>query len=184
MAEIIIGKQRNGPIGTVKLAFIKRVHALREPRGARWRGNSDPADGRHVSISKPSAIELPRDRPIARRESACGSPRAVRPASSPSSRRTRTATARRRSALALEEAGAAMLACADIEEGIVAAPRGRARAGSSSSARSSVSDLDGVFEHHLTPTISTPGGRARALQAAAAKTAGVRCGATSRSTPA
>ena len=37
MAEIIIGKQRNGPIGIVKLAFIKRIHALRELWRARER---------------------------------------------------------------------------------------------------------------------------------------------------
>ena len=49
--------------------------------------------------------------------------------------------------LALEEAGAAMLACADIEEGIVLRRRRRARADPRSSARSSVSDLDGVFTH-------------------------------------
>ncbi len=30
VAELIIGKQRNGPTGVVKLAFHPRVHALRE----------------------------------------------------------------------------------------------------------------------------------------------------------
>ena len=71
-----------------------------------------------------------------------------------------------RVALALERAGATMLACADIEEGIVLR-----RAGVSVPilvfGALSVSDLDGLFEFALTPTISTPSA-ARAVQAAAA----------------
>ena len=70
-------------------------------------------------------------------------------------------------ALALEEAGAAMLACADIEEGIVLREAG-VRAPILVFGALSVSDLDGVFTHDLTPTISTPSA-ARALQAAAAR---------------
>ena len=70
-------------------------------------------------------------------------------------------------ALALEQAGATMLACADIEEGIVLR-----RAGVGVPilvfGALSVSDLDGLFEYRLTPTISTPGA-ARAVQAAAAR---------------
>jgi alanine racemase len=69
-------------------------------------------------------------------------------------------------ALALEAAGAAMLACADIEEGIVLRESG-VRAPILVFGALSVSDLDGIFRHDLTPTISTPGA-ARALQAAAA----------------
>jgi alanine racemase len=69
--------------------------------------------------------------------------------------------------LALEDAGAAMLACADIEEGIVLREAG-VRAPILVFGAMSVSDLDGVFSHHLTPTISTPSA-ARALQHAAAK---------------
>jgi alanine racemase len=72
-----------------------------------------------------------------------------------------------RVALALEQAGATMLACADIEEGIVLR-----RAGASVPilvfGALSVSDLDGLFEFSLTPTISTPSA-ARAVQAAAAR---------------
>jgi alanine racemase len=71
-----------------------------------------------------------------------------------------------RVALALEQAGATMLACADIEEGIVLR-----RAGVGVPilvfGALSVSDLHGLFEYSLTPTISTPGA-ARAVQAAAA----------------
>jgi len=70
-------------------------------------------------------------------------------------------------ARALEEAGAAMLACADIEEAIVLRQAG-VRAPILVFGALSVSDLDGVFQHELTPTISTPGA-ARALQAAAAR---------------
>ncbi len=58
-------------------------------------------------------------------------------------------------ALALEEAGAAMLACADIEEGIVLREAG-VRAPILVFGALSVSDLDGIFSHTLTPTISTP----------------------------
>ena len=69
-------------------------------------------------------------------------------------------------ARALEDAGAAMLACADIEEAVVLRQAG-VRAPILVFGALSVSNLDGVFDHNLTPTISTPGA-ARALQAAAA----------------
>src|SRR3954452_8173000 len=69
--------------------------------------------------------------------------------------------------LALEQAGATMLACADIEEGIVLRRAG-VRVPILVFGAMSVSDLDGLFEFALTPTISTPSA-ARAVQAAAAK---------------
>lgn len=72
-----------------------------------------------------------------------------------------------RVALALEEAGATMLACADIEEGIVLRQAG-VRVPILVFGALSVSDLEGLFEFALTPTISTPGA-ARAVQAAAEK---------------
>jgi alanine racemase len=70
-------------------------------------------------------------------------------------------------ARALEQAGAAMLACADIEEGIVLRAGG-VRVPILVFGALSVSDLDGIFTHGLTPTISTPSA-ARALQDAAAR---------------
>ena len=60
-----------------------------------------------------------------------------------------------------------MLACADIEEGIVLREAG-VRAPILVFGALSVSDLEGIFSHQLTPTISTPSA-ARALQAAAAR---------------
>ena len=72
-----------------------------------------------------------------------------------------------RVALALEQAGATMLACADIEEGIVLRRAG-VRVPVLVFGALSVSDLDGLFEFSLTPTISTPSA-ARAVQAAAAR---------------
>jgi alanine racemase len=60
-----------------------------------------------------------------------------------------------------------MLACADIEEAIVLREAG-VRAPILVFGALSVSDLDGIFRHDLTPTISTPGA-ARALQAAASR---------------
>ncbi len=67
----------------------------------------------------------------------------------------------------LEQAGAAMLACADIEEGIVLRRAG-VRIPIIVFGALGVSDLDGVFQYYLTPTISTPSA-GRALQTAAAK---------------
>ena len=67
----------------------------------------------------------------------------------------------------LEQAGATMLACADIEEGIVLRRAG-VRVPILVFGALSVSDLDGLFEFALTPTISTPGA-ARAVQRAAAQ---------------
>ena len=70
-------------------------------------------------------------------------------------------------ARALEEAGADLLACADIEEGAALRTAG-VRANILVFGALSVSDLDGLFDCRLTPTISTPGA-ARAVQAAAEK---------------
>ena len=70
-------------------------------------------------------------------------------------------------ALALQEAGARVLACADIEEAIVLRQAG-ITAEILIFGALGVSDVDGVFEYSLTPTISTPGA-GRALQAAAEK---------------
>ena len=73
----------------------------------------------------------------------------------------------RRVAAVLERAGATMLAVADIEEGVDLRQAGIGAPILVFGALS-VSDLDGVFEYRLTPTISSPATGA-ALQAAAAK---------------
>ncbi len=70
-------------------------------------------------------------------------------------------------ARALEDAGARLLACADIEEASVLRAAG-VRAEILVFGALSVSDLDGLFDCNLTPTISTPGA-AQAVQAAAAR---------------
>ena len=64
-------------------------------------------------------------------------------------------------ARALEDAGADLLACADIEEGAVLRAAG-VRAEILVFGALSVSDLDGLFDCNLTPTISTPGAFCRA----------------------
>src|SRR5262245_26039742 len=69
--------------------------------------------------------------------------------------------------LALEDAGADVLACADIEEGAVLRNAG-VRAEILVFGALSVSDLDGLLDCRLTPTISTPGA-ARAVHGAAGK---------------
>lgn len=70
-------------------------------------------------------------------------------------------------ARALEDAGAERLACADIEEGAALRTAG-VTAEILVFGALSVSDLDGLFDCRLTPTISTPGA-AQAVQAAAAR---------------
>ena len=70
-------------------------------------------------------------------------------------------------ALALEAAGADLLACADIEEGAALRAAG-VKTDILVFGALSVSDLDGLFDCRLTPTISTPGA-AHAVQAAAEK---------------
>src|SRR6202049_1843049 len=59
-------------------------------------------------------------------------------------------------ARALEDAGADLLACADIEEGAALRSAG-VSADILVFGALSVSDLDGLFDCRLTPTISTPG---------------------------
>ncbi|MCC7042547.1 MAG: alanine racemase [Acidobacteria bacterium] len=70
-------------------------------------------------------------------------------------------------AAALEAAGVAMLACADIEEGVLLRQAG-IRAPILVFGALSVSDLDGIVDHALTPTLSTPAA-ARALEVAAVR---------------
>jgi alanine racemase len=70
-------------------------------------------------------------------------------------------------ALALERAGATMLACADIEEAIVLRRAG-VRCEILVFGALGVSDVTGIFEYGLTPTISTPSA-GKALQDAAAR---------------
>jgi alanine racemase len=70
-------------------------------------------------------------------------------------------------ARALEDAGADLLACADLEEGAALRAAG-VRADILVFGALSVSDLDALFDCQLIPTISTPG-TAHALQAAAAR---------------
>ena len=66
-----------------------------------------------------------------------------------------------------------MLACADIEEGVELRARG-VRAPILVFGALSVSDLDGVFAHDLTPTVSSPFAARALQQAAAARNARLR----------
>src|SRR5437762_4608814 len=70
-------------------------------------------------------------------------------------------------ARALEDAGADLLACADIEEGAALRAAG-VKGEILVFGALSVSDLEGLFDSRLTPTISTPSA-ARAVQAAAVR---------------
>jgi alanine racemase len=75
---------------------------------------------------------------------------------------------------ALEAAGASVLACADIEEGVVLREAG-VTAPILVFGALSVSDLDGIFDAGLTPTVSTPGAATALEQAAAARGIRLAC---------
>jgi alanine racemase len=77
-------------------------------------------------------------------------------------------------ARALEEAGARWLAVADIEEGLELREAG-IRTRILVFGALSVSDLDGVFTHDLTPTVSSPSAGSALEAAAAARGVRVRC---------
>ena len=142
------------------------VHAVREPRARRGYARAgdasrDPADGRHGQPRRRFAHNLrARSRALARARSA-----ATGAAAPPGIIAVVKANAYGHGAAtvgpALEAAGASMLACADIEEGVALREAGVAVPILVFGALS-VSDLDGVFEHDLTPTVSTPAARARA----------------------
>lgn len=78
-----------------------------------------------------------------------------------------------RIARALEEAGAAWLAVADIEEGIELREAG-ARARILVFGALSVSELGGVFEYDLTPTVASPAAGKALQRAAAGRNARIR----------
>jgi alanine racemase len=77
-------------------------------------------------------------------------------------------------ARALEDAGVASVACADIEEGVALREAGVAGPILVFGAQS-VSDLEGVFTHGLTPTLSTPGAADALERAAASRGVRVAC---------
>lgn len=76
--------------------------------------------------------------------------------------------------LALQDAGATMLACADVEEGIELREAG-VHLPILVFGALSVSDLEGVFTHDLTPTISTPQAGRALQQAAVARRVELQC---------
>ena len=79
-----------------------------------------------------------------------------------------------RVARALEDAGASMLAVADIEEG-VSLREGGVRVPVLVFGALSISDLDGIFTHGLTPTLSTPFAALSLERAAAQRSVRLRC---------
>jgi alanine racemase len=79
-----------------------------------------------------------------------------------------------RVARAFESAGADVLACADIEEGVLLRNAG-VTAPILVFGALSVSDLAGIFDHQLTPTISTPSAGRALQQAAAARGVRLKC---------
>jgi alanine racemase len=79
-----------------------------------------------------------------------------------------------RVALALEAAGAPLLACADIEEGVLLRRAG-VRLPILVFGALSIGDVDGIFEYGLTPTVSTPQAVITLEQAAARRGVRLAC---------
>ena len=75
---------------------------------------------------------------------------------------------------ALEDAGASILACADIEEGVTLRDAGVTIPVLVFGALS-ISDLAGVFDYDLTPTVSSPAAASALEAAAAARGTRLRC---------
>jgi replicative DNA helicase len=197
VAELIIGKQRNGPTGHREARVPEAVHAIRKLRGylpglmteGERAAASEPRErsgalGPREAGGRGAKPSGPKNDQTHRRE---GEPAgcAVQPArhrglldrqaklagiAAPGIIAVVKANAYGHGAAAigaaLEAAGVSMLACADIEEGVSLRDAGISVPILVFGALS-VSDLDGVFTHDLTPTVSTPGA-ARALESAAA----------------
>ncbi len=79
-----------------------------------------------------------------------------------------------RVALALEAAGAPLLACADIEEGVLLRRAG-VRVPILVFGALSIGDVDGIFDYDLTPTVSTPQAVITLEQAAARRGVRLAC---------
>ena len=194
VAELIIGKQRNGPIGTCRLAFLKqytRFENLAAGGGYERLGSAgEPAHGRHGQTSTPFSTTSRRSARLLARanRTRTRNPGTRNPGTARDARHRRRQSQRLRAWRDDRRAGAR-------SGGRVDARLRRHRGGRSRCARPastgpilvfgalSVSDLDGVFTHRLTPTVSTPGA-ARALERAAAARAACGSAVISRSTPA
>ena len=134
---------------------------------SRERGASDPTPGPVSAAVRPTFARVDLDAVRANyaavvRHVGAGAPRVIAVVKANAYGHGAVPVAR-----ALESAGAGMLACADIEEAVTLR-EGGVRAPILVFGALAVSDLDGVFTHGLTPTVSSPSA-ARALGDAAAR---------------
>jgi alanine racemase len=126
---------------------------------------------RHLLARTPPSLRAPDVRTSEERDLRTTDPPGVRPGVIAVVKANAYGHGGGRVAMALEQAGASLVACADVEEGVAlreAGVSGRILVFGALS----VSDLSGIFSHRLTPTASSPAA-ARAL-ADAARSRGVR----------